>query len=209
MATNPYEVEHNISTPPPRPHRRRPDMSTFISHLHQISRDEPSTANTSDNAPPAPDTHHVGPTPVDAAALFRLVQDQFATLATDAPSGENRDFLVTLMGMLEADIGAPPADIRGVRQEYLDALERVPRKALKQDDGCPICAEPFLDDPYCLVVELPCHGNHRFDLECVGPWLQSKGTCPMCRKDLTQKRVVEVPKDDDEEEQDDVDGLYG
>lgn len=97
-----------------------------------------------------------------------------------------------------------------MRQEYLDGLDRVSRKALKDDDDCPICAERYLDDPYPLVVELPCGGSHRFDLECVGPWLQSKGTCPMCRDDLTKKKVIEVPKaDDDDEEEDDVDGLYG
>jgi len=34
------------------------------------------------------------------------------------------------------------------------------------------------------VVQLPCDkaGRHRFDLECVGPWLRVKGTCPLDRK---------------------------
>ncbi|KAI5865943.1 hypothetical protein GGS23DRAFT_594099 [Durotheca rogersii] len=210
MASNPYEVEHNIKAPARPPHRRRPDMATFTSHLHQISRDPPAAA-ASDQRRREP----AGPTPVDAAALFRLVQDQFATLAADAPTAENRRFLESLIGALEADVGAPPDAIRGVGQAYLDELERVPRRALERaaaaDDACPICAERFLDDPYPLVVELPCHGAHRFDLECVGPWLQSKGTCPMCRADLTKKKTVEVPKpaDDDDEDFDDVDGLYG
>ncbi|KAI1416519.1 hypothetical protein F5Y13DRAFT_118374 [Hypoxylon sp. FL1857] len=200
MAANLYDVEHNIKAPARAPHKRRPDMSSFDSHLHQIS------LNHSTDRPHH--QRHTGPTPVDMAAMFRLVQDQFATLAMDAPSPENRALLESLIGSLAADIESPPDTIPGVSQQYLDSLDRVPRKQFKQDDSCPICAERFVDDPYPLVVELPCHGQHRFDLECVGPWLQSKGTCPMCRKDLTEKKVVEVPKDEEEEE-DDVDGLYG
>ena len=176
-------------------------MSSFTSHLHQISSEDrgPSAA---------PSRHDIGPTPVDAAMLYRLVQDQLATLMTTAPTDGNRGFLESLVRDLEADVDDPPTRIPGVSQEYLDALDRVPRKQLTRDDDCPICAEPYLDDQYCLVVELPCPGHHRFDLECIGPWLQSKGSCPLCRHDLTKKKVVEVPKDDEEEE-DDVDGLYG
>ncbi|KAI5923537.1 hypothetical protein F4810DRAFT_210322 [Camillea tinctor] len=197
MASNPYEVEHNIKAQS-RQHRRRPDMSSFDSHLHQISRDSSSAAA------------HLGPTPPDMSALYRLVHDQFATLALDAPTGENRTLLQGLMTEIQADIAAPPDHVPGVSQEYLDGLDRVARKALKDDEACPICAERYLDDEYCLVVELPCHGQHRFDLECVGPWLRSKGTCPMCRKNLAEKKVIEVPKqEDEEEEEDDVDGLYG
>ncbi|XDG05719.1 hypothetical protein ABKA04_005334 [Annulohypoxylon sp. FPYF3050] len=196
MANNPYEVEHNIKAPARAPHKRRPDMSSFTSQLHQISPDSPAS-----NA-------HVGPTPVDVAGLFHLVHDQLATLYQDAPTDANRTFLTHMMTELQGDIEAPPDHVPGVRQEYLDSLDRVPKKKLKQDDSCPICAENYLDDPYPLVVELPCNGHHQFDLECVGPWLQSKGTCPMCRHDLTKKKVIEIPKDDEEEE-DDVDGLYG
>ncbi|KAF7542059.1 hypothetical protein G7054_g167 [Neopestalotiopsis clavispora] len=197
MASNPYEVEHNIKASTNQPHRRRPDMSSFTSHLHTISREAGSTT--------AP-THHAGPTPVDAAALFSMVQEQMATLANSAPSDTNRDFLVSLIDTLRADVDNPPDEIKGVTQEYLDTLERVPKKQLKPDDSCPICAEKYADDPYPLVVELPCHGSHCFDLECVGPWLQSKGTCPLCRKDLTEKKKPVIVEDDEE---DDMDGLYG
>ncbi|KAH6648006.1 hypothetical protein BKA67DRAFT_403519 [Truncatella angustata] len=200
MASNPYEVEHNIKSSSKAAHSRRPDMSSFTSHLHSISRDADSSTSSTH--------HHAGPTPVDAAALFTMVQEQMATLANSAPSDTNRDFLVSLIDALRSDVDNPPEQIRGVAQEYLDSLDRVPKKSLRADDSCPICAENYLDDPYPLVVELPCHGAHRFDLECVGPWLQSKGTCPLCRKDLTEKKKIPVPVDDDEEE-DDMDGLYG
>ncbi|KAI0459030.1 hypothetical protein F5B21DRAFT_337422 [Xylaria acuta] len=168
MATNPYEVEHNIAPVAARQHRRRPDMSTFTAHLHNITSDSPSS--------------RAGPTPVDVEGLFQLLQDQMATLAATAPTEENREFLASLSESLEGE-----DRITGVDQLYLDSLDRVSRKELQSNPtgACPICAEKYLDDPHPLVVELPCHSSHKFDLECVGPWLLSKGTCPMCRKDLT------------------------
>ncbi|KAI1158301.1 hypothetical protein F5B18DRAFT_102074 [Nemania serpens] len=195
MATNPYEVEHGIKPSATKRHRRRLDMSSFHSHLHQVTSDQTSS--------------RVGATPVDMAGLFQLLQDQYATLAINAPTEENRVFLSSLIQTLEADAGNPPDHVAGVNQAYLDTLDRVSRKRLQSDPegACPICAEKFLDDPYPLVVELPCHGSHAFDLECVGPWLLSKGTCPMCRKDLTKRNTAEIPKDEEEDE--DVDGLYG
>jgi hypothetical protein len=82
----------------------------------------------------------------------------------------------------------------------------VPKKALKATDTCPICGECFLDDKFPLVVQLPCHKTHRFDLECVGPWLRLQGTCPLDRKKLLKKK--EVPKPAEDEEEDDYDEMY-
>lgn len=174
-------------------------MSTFTSHLHQIAPESAVQALAHNNP-------HAVPNPNDVAALFRLLQDQMGMLATTAPTEENHDFLRSLVEALEEDVANPPTSIPGVSQEYLDGLERVARKTLRKDETCPICAERYLDDQYCLVVELPCHHSHRFDLECVGPWLRSKGTCPLCRKDLAKKKEVVVQ--DDDEEDDDMDGLY-
>lgn len=68
-------------------------------------------------------------------------------------------------------------------------LEQVPKKSLKPDEACLIYAEKFLDDQNPLMVELQCHHSHKFDLECVGPWLQLKGTCPICRTDATKNNT--------------------
>ncbi|KAG8169866.1 hypothetical protein KVR01_000611 [Diaporthe batatas] len=215
MATQ-YEVEHGIKEATPPRRRRQIDMSSFSSQLHQLS-DDPSAPDAQRHNP------HAVPTPVEMAGLFRLVQDQLSTLAQDAPDATNRDFLQSLFDGLESDIINPPREVAGVSQEFLDALERVPKKSLKPDDACPICAEKFLDDKYPLIVELQCHHSHRFDLECVGPWLQLKGTCPMCRTDLTKydprrkdtsDRIRKMwekegkPAEDDDEEDDDPHGLY-
>ena len=78
----------------------------------------------------------------------------------------------------------------------------MPKKQLKKSDTCPICGEAFLDDEYPLVVELPCHKTHRFDLDCVGPWLRLNGTCPLDRKDLMKKKEFVKTKDEGEDEED-------
>ncbi|KAK3292746.1 uncharacterized protein B0H64DRAFT_407596 [Chaetomium fimeti] len=208
MATQ-YEIEHNIKTAPTTSHRRRQvDMSTFTAHLHNLL---PESSPSTQNQQPHEHLHnnpHAVPNPSDTSALFRLLQDQMGTLATTAPNETNRAFLESLVEALELDVAHPPQQIEGVTQEVLDGLERVPRKTLKDDDTCPICAERYLDDQYCLVVELPCHGSHRFDLECVGPWLRGKGTCPMCRKEVGKRREVVVEAAEEGEEEDDMDGLY-
>ncbi|KAI0391079.1 hypothetical protein F5Y17DRAFT_441934, partial [Xylariaceae sp. FL0594] len=187
MATNPYEVEHGIKPTDTSQRRRRVDMSTFTSHLHSIQPNQPSSTSTSTSSSTTR-THHAGPTPVDMASLFRLVQDQLSTLAADAPTEANRDFLGSLFQSLQEDVDAPPDRLAGVDEAFLADLDRVPKKRLEKqqqyDDTCPICAERFLDDPYPLVVELPCPGRHAYDLECISPWMLTKGTCPSCRHDF-------------------------
>ncbi len=62
-------------------------------------------------------------------------------------------------------------------------------------------------DKYPLVVRLPCHRSHIFDLECITPWLKLHTTCPLDRKDLIKEKEVPESKkaeDDDEEEWDDM-----
>ncbi|KAM0252877.1 hypothetical protein ACHAQJ_007507 [Trichoderma viride] len=193
MATQ-YEVEHNVKFAEPRRAGRRVDMASFFALLNQL--DEPSSTQTPQNNP------HATPTPVDTAALFRLLQSQLQTLQTTAPTTDNRNFLEELINSLEDDIHDPPTRLHGASQEFVDMLERVNRKKLDKEDDCAICKVPYLEDEYCLVVELPCQGKHRFDLECVGPWLRSKGTCPMCRDEMGKRKEIPIVEDDEEEDGD-------
>lgn len=199
-------------------------MSSFTSQLNQLS-DDPSSQQQQQQQQQAQQHNnpHAIPTAIDIVGLVRLVQDQFSTLARDSPNTENQNLLQALFETLESDVLNPPRGVEGVSQDFLDMLERVPKKSLKPEDACPICAEKFLDDQYPLVVELQCHHSHKFDLDCVGPWLQIKGTCPMCRTDLRkydprrkgvseriekmwEKEGKPVLEDEDEE---DPDMLYG
>ena len=104
-------------------------------------------------------------------------------------------------------LASPPTEIEGVPQSFLDGLDRVNKKVIKKEDKCPICGERFLDDEYPLVVRLPCHDKHWFDLECVGPWLRLRGTCPLDRKKLGGEKEVSVEKGKEEEEEE-YDGDY-
>lgn len=197
-------------------------MSSFNSQLHQLTNEAPSTqSGAQQQQEEQRHNPHAIPTPVDLVGLFRLVQDQYSTLAVDSPDATNRDLLQDLSQILEADMLNLPKEVEGVSQEFLDTLDRVPKKQLKKEDACPICAEKFLDDPYPLVVELQCHHTHRYDLDCVAPWLQLKGTCPMCRQDLTKydprkkgishriEKLWEGKKPEEDEEDEDPDMLYG
>ncbi|KAJ4861642.1 hypothetical protein T069G_02596 [Trichoderma breve] len=172
MATQ-YELEHNVKFSESRRAGRRVDMASFFSLLNQL--DEPTTTQNPHNNP------HATPTPVDTAALFRLLQSQMQTLLTTAPTTDNRSFLEDLINSLEEDIHDPPTRLQGASQEFVDMLDRVNRKKLDKEDDCAICKVPYLEDEYCLVVELPCKGKHRFDLE---------------------KKEVPIVEDDEEEDGD-------
>ncbi|KAE8351637.1 hypothetical protein BDV28DRAFT_16138 [Aspergillus coremiiformis] len=201
-----YEVEHNTTdpstttTPPPR---RRPDLSTFFATLSEISPDEDRTR------------HHAVPVPRDVSAAFYSLAEAFEWMrresGPDSPS--NEDLLTQMIQNLLSEAEMPPREVEGVSEEFCDVLDRVPRSALKEGQSCPICGNGFLEDRYPLVVRLPCHKTHLFDLECVRPWLRLRGTCPLDRVDFAKQerekaeaRRRRKPVEDEEEE---WDGMYG
>ncbi|CDM35201.1 hypothetical protein DTO012A8_5359 [Penicillium roqueforti] len=208
-----YEIEHNTTDPSTAPtaRRRRPDLSTFFSTLSQIT--------------PAPDHRpHAVPVPGDvSAAFFSLAEalDMMRREADSAPrpdaqegtdSDTGRDLLTTMIQSLLAQADMPPRKVEGVDEEFCDMLERVPKASLKSSDNCPICNNPFVEDPYPLVVQLPCHPTHRFDLECVRPWLRLRGTCPLDRVDFAQQqrdKAEAKKKLVEEDEEEEWDGMYG
>ncbi|KAF2739704.1 hypothetical protein EJ04DRAFT_531570 [Polyplosphaeria fusca] len=196
-----YEVEHNIPTKKeePEPTPRRPDLSTFFSTLELVDTSEPGTHHNA-NAVPQPE---------NMAAAFRLLANAFEMMrgpAADAHdhAGGEGDLLADMIEVLRQSADDPPTELKGVPNSFLDELERVPKKSLKKTDTCPICVNPFLDDPYPLVVQLPCHRDHRFDLDCIAPWLKLNSTCPLDRKELMKKKKPPPPPQDDEEEYDDM-----
>jgi len=58
-----------------------------------------------------------------------------------------------LDGMIESlfsDAEVPPKEVKGVSQDFLDELERVPNKLLKKSMDCPICGNSFLEGELLL-----------------------------------------------------------
>ncbi|KAJ4371335.1 hypothetical protein N0V83_004552 [Neocucurbitaria cava] len=188
-----YEVEHNISTKDDKSQQpaRRPDLSTFFSQLELVDTSDPH-AHT--NA-------HAVPQPENMAAAFRLLANAFEQMRgrpADEGSGEN-DLLADMIEVLRQNADDPPTELKGVPDSFLDELERVPKKALKPADTCPICVNPFLEDEYPLVIQLPCHKDHRFDLDCIRPWLKLNSTCPLDRRELLKKKQPPPPPEDDDD----------
>ncbi|KAI4101897.1 MAG: hypothetical protein L6R37_004718 [Teloschistes peruensis] len=217
-----YEVEHNIpkNEQTASQHTRRPDLSTFFSNLELVN-----TSNTQNS--------NATPMPADMRALFITLSDAFRSMRSQGGG----TLLDTLIESLEADAEAPPREVKGVSDAFLDGeyghnmaasgcplyrqrgkesirfascdmdtncspqeLDRVPKKTIKKNDSCPICGNPFLDDQYPLVVRLPCHKDHVFDLECIAPWLKLHATCPLDRKNLLKKKEPPPPPKDEEED---------
>ncbi|KAJ5105654.1 Zinc finger RING-type [Penicillium alfredii] len=211
-----YEIEHNTTDPstatqPPR--RRRPDLSTFFATLSEIT--------------PGPDHRpHAVPVPGDISTAFYSLAEALEVMRRDAdaaPESEQaagagdgddtgRDLLTRMIQSLLSEADTPPREVEGVSEDFCDMLDRVPKSSLKPSDICPICNNPFVEDPYPLVVQLPCHPTHRFDLECVRPWLRLRGTCPLDRFDFAKQlreKAEERKKLVEEDEEEEWDGMYG
>jgi len=215
-----YEVEHNTekeanSQKQNTARPRRPDLSSFFATLSEIT---PSPTETRTRP-------HAVPVPADVSAAFRSLAEAFDVMrrmheSTGGDEDGHDSLIDQMIENLISQADSPPRELEGVSEEFCDALERIPKKSLRSSQSCPICNNPFLDDPYPLVVRLPCHSTHLFDLECVRPWLRLRGTCPLDRVDFGKKeREREIErrkqvekrraqnKDDDEEGE--WDGLYG
>ncbi|KAI9757833.1 MAG: hypothetical protein M1815_006137 [Lichina confinis] len=206
-----YETEHNIqagrgddaehSDNAPRHGRRGgrarrlPDMASFYSALSAV---DTSTTNNP----------HAVPTPGEVSAVYRILAEAVNIIRRDV-SGDptrsndvgdggadpgtasapwNSNSMDRVWESLLQEVENPPRIVKGCSQDFLDALDRVPKKTLKPTDTCPICNTAFLDDKYPLVVRLPCHDTHVFDLECISPWLKVHTTCPLDRTDLLVKK---------------------
>ncbi|MCJ1369510.1 hypothetical protein MMC20_000721 [Loxospora ochrophaea] len=202
MAT--YEIEHSLppppssSTPSASPQRpRRPDLSTFFSTLSTI--DTSTTTNT-----------HALPIPADVSAAFRTLAEAFERMRQDGSAGTE----INAGGEEEAEEeesgGGYAALLGGLVSQLLSEAEMPPREVRG-------VSEEWMADPYPLIVRLPCHPTHIFDLECIQPWLKLHPTCPLDRVDLLRKKepVVEKGEGDrggeggeEEEEEEEWDDMY-
>ncbi|KAI5310625.1 hypothetical protein KEM55_004469 [Ascosphaera atra] len=153
-----YDVEHSTDTTTTNPSNarsRRPDLSSFFATLNEISVPE-------DRSRP-----HAVPMPGDVSAAYRSLAEAFDVMrhahdgeefpvhdGTEPPLDDTgRAGLISQMiSLLLQRADEPPKEVKGASEEFCDMLERVPKSKLKKDQSCPICSEPFLDDPYPLVA---------------------------------------------------------
>lgn len=181
-------------------------MSSLLSLLAEITPDRPENRSREGAVP----------VPGDVSAAFRSLAEVFQVMQRDNDNADS-DLLDNMIQTLMTSAEQPPTEVKGVDEEYIAALERVNIKKVKKDAECPICGNAFIEDPHPLLVRLPCHPSHIYDLECIRPWLLLNGTCPLDRVDLAKKvrerrkkQLEEIKKHaapDDEEEE--WDGLYG
>ena len=64
---------------------------------------------------------------------------------TVQPHDGQDELLGRLVESLMESAEHPPSEVEGVSDEFIEQLERVPKKNLKQDMSCPICSNPFLE----------------------------------------------------------------
>lgn len=150
-----YEDDHNITTKTISSEpRQRPDLTNFLSTLNLTTT---STPNFPLDAPSAP---------------FAALATAFAGLPQDNP------ILESIIDILRLEAANPNKREQGggVPLGWEDGLDRVDVKKLSKDEKCPICMGVFRDDPWPLVVRLPCDKKHIFDLECIQGWLRLHST---------------------------------
>jgi hypothetical protein len=104
-------------------------MDTFYSSYEQIDTSNVQNSNAL-------------PIPADVAASYRLLGEGMQALMADNP---NRDFVENILDEIRHFVDTPPTKPKGVPDEFIAELERVPKKFLKKDDECPICGTAFLD----------------------------------------------------------------
>ena len=156
------------------------------------------------------------PVPADVTAVFRSLAEAYQVMLRINDNADS-DLLESMIENLMETADRPPREVKGVDEEYIAELERVNIKQVKKDADCPICGNAFVEDTHPLLVRLPCHKNHIFDLECIRPWLLVNGTCPLDRIDLAKrererkkKHLEDIKKNAaPEDEEEEWDGLYG
>ncbi|NXU53350.1 PJA2 ligase, partial [Turnix velox] len=82
----------------------------------------------------------------------------------------------------------PPAP-----KEAIDSLPHIvatdDHEAISQELCCTVCCSEYVKDE--IITELPCH--HLFHKLCITLWLQTSGTCPVCRRVLAPVPPVLAP----------------
>lgn len=74
-----------------------------------------------------------------------LAHDADDALGTHATHDSHDDLLGQLVASLMESAEHPPSEVQGVSDQFIEQLERVPKKSLRAEMSCPICSNAFLD----------------------------------------------------------------
>ena len=110
------------------------------------------------------------PVNVHIAPLFLNAGDYVFT-------GNGLDNIITMLMNQLDNAGPPPAP-----KDQIDALPTIVivQEQVDKNVQCHVCMEDFILDE--KVRSLPC--KHIYHGDCIIPWLELHGTCPICRKTI-------------------------
>ncbi|GMK59239.1 hypothetical protein CspeluHIS016_0702540 [Cutaneotrichosporon spelunceum] len=121
-------------------------------------------------------------------ALMQIVMDEGAQPIQLGPNGQLGDYVMTERGfndILERLMqAAGPQGPLPASQDTIRGLERFTfdEKTLAESPykDCPVCMDDFMIGD--AVIKIPC--GHEFHPDCLTPWLERNGSCPVCRHSL-------------------------
>ncbi|BEJ12569.1 hypothetical protein CspHIS471_0210290 [Cutaneotrichosporon sp. HIS471] len=128
-------------------------------------------------------------------ALMQIVMEEGAQPIPLGPNGQLGDYVMTERGfndILERLMqAAGPQGPLPASQETIRSLERF------TFDEKTLAASPYKDCPVCMddfvvgdaVIKIPC--GHEFHPDCLTPWLETNGSCPVCRHSLVPQEGEE------------------
>ncbi|KAL3728252.1 hypothetical protein ACJRO7_032925 [Eucalyptus globulus] len=190
-----------IPPPPPRP-RRRPAAAALLlllllpTILPPVAA-QPAPTPPSDESSPAPGygafSNSIGLVLVALVIVIFLLATFSAYILRYSPAPEGS--IGRAVRSLRR-LGAPP---RGLDPAVVETFPTVAYAAVKghrigeRSLECAVCLNDFEDDDTLRLIP-KC--DHAFHPDCIGEWLASHTTCPVCRADLASQ-----PADDPESPQ--------
>tara|TARA_Y100001970_G_C14139895_1_gene806479 strand:- start:13 stop:663 length:651 start_codon:yes stop_codon:yes gene_type:complete len=138
--------------------------------------------------------------PINIESRVNIVNPSFIFPFFLRSTNSNTDDLLNIINELDEE---NKDCLRPMCNKFKESLKKI---KIKEDNdlSCAICQEKFKNDE--IVIQLPCKGDgHYFHFdegECPGlkPWIEINNTCPVCRTEFPQEKVIECPEPEPDDE---------
>ncbi|KAL1915090.1 uncharacterized protein VTP21DRAFT_7571 [Calcarisporiella thermophila] len=110
---------------------------------------------------------------------FLSVANMFSSFRQQLQDENQQQFLDDLITQLLEESTATSKGPPPTSKSFIRQLPTVPMDKVDREASCAICTENFHANKGTRVTRLPC--EHRFDRDCIVPWLELHNTCPSCR----------------------------